>query len=158
MKKIFRLEVAAAAVAVPLALAAPSGPAAPHLAATTVQWTGNWAGYGDVGGSYHDVGAVWKVPAIPATKSRAYAYFWVGLGGAGGSGWLNTFLFSSGLAQIGIIEISGPGAGYYAFFGRSFPAQTGAAISRPARPISSRTPTESCCRSSRVTSSLPRSP
>jgi hypothetical protein len=116
MKKIFKLGVVIAAVAIPLALAAPRASAAPRLRAAAVQYTGDWAGYGDVGGKYHDVRAVWQVPAIPATKSRAYAYFWVGLGGDGGSGWLNTLLFGSGLAQIGIIEISGPGAGYYAFW------------------------------------------
>jgi hypothetical protein len=118
MKKIFKLGVVVAAVAIPLALAAPPAPATPRLLAASVhiQYTGDWAGYGDVGGKYHEVRAVWQVPAIPATKSRAYAYFWVGLGGSGGSGWLHAFLSGSGLAQIGIIEISGPGAGYFAFW------------------------------------------
>jgi hypothetical protein len=116
MKKIFKLGVVVAAVAIPLALAAPRAPAAPRLLAASIQYTGDWAGYGDVGGRYHEVRAVWQVPAIPATKSRAYAYFWVGLGGSGGSGWLHAQLFGSGLAQIGIIEISGSGAGYYAFW------------------------------------------
>ena len=71
MKKIFKLEIAVAAVALSLALTAPLALAAPRLPTATVQESGNWAGYGDVGGSYHNVGAVWQVPAIPATKSRA---------------------------------------------------------------------------------------
>jgi hypothetical protein len=122
IKRIFKLEVAVAAVALPLALTAPHGPSAPHgpaaprLPAATVQESGNWAGYGDVGGSYHDVGAVWQVPAMPATKSRAYAYFWVGLGGDYGGSLLKRYLFGTGLAQIGIAEVSGSGAGYYPFW------------------------------------------
>jgi len=116
MKKIFKLEIAVAAVALPLALTAPLALAAPRLPTATVQESGNWAGYGDVGGSYHNVGAVWQVPAIPATKSRAYAYFWVGIGGDGNANWLKHLLFGTGLAQIGIIEISGPDAGYYPFW------------------------------------------
>jgi hypothetical protein len=115
MKKSFRLEVAFAAIAVPLALVAPRGPVTSRLPAG-VSVDSNWTGYGDVGGSYHDVGAVWQVPGIPQTKFNAYAYFWVGLGGDGNSSWLSQWLGGSGLEQIGVLEISGTGGGYFPFW------------------------------------------
>jgi peptidase A4-like protein len=113
MKKILLLGMAVAAMAVPVAFAGPPVHASSRLPAVSVQYTGNWAGYGDAGGSYHNVGAVWKVPALPATKSRAYAYFWVGMGGLLD---IRSVLFGSGLVQIGIIELSGSDAGYYPFW------------------------------------------
>jgi Peptidase A4 family/Neprosin len=115
VKRIFKVEAAVAALMVPLALAVPA--TASPLPAITVKYTGNWTGYGDVGGSYNNVGAVWAVPSIPATKSTANAYFAVGLGGDGGGNWLKKWLFGSGLEQIGIQEISGNGkTAYYPFW------------------------------------------
>ena len=112
-----RLTTAIAVMIVPLVFAAPRGTAAPHLAAATVQESENWAGYGDAGGTYNNVMAVWQVPGIPRTTSTSYAYFWVGLGGDGGGSWLKKYLFGSGLEQIGIIEqASGGSANYYPFW------------------------------------------
>ena len=51
-----------------LALAAPPALAAPHGSAGAVQPNHIWAGYGAVGGSYHDVTAVWRVPAMPKAR------------------------------------------------------------------------------------------
>jgi Peptidase A4 family len=127
MKMIFKLAAAVGAVAIPLALAAPRASAGPHLPPAAVQYTGNWAGYGDTGGSYHNVQAVWQVPAIPATSSPAYAYFWVGMGGT-----LNlSTILNNGLVQIGIIEKSSNGQTYYYAFWEVIPLKGSSTSSQP---------------------------
>jgi hypothetical protein len=119
MTKGFRVGLAVSATAMSLTLAAPSGHAVPRLPVAAIQHSGNWAGYGDLGGRYNDVVAAWKVPSIPATQGKSDAYFWVGLGGdfGGNPSLLNKYVFGTGLAQIGILEISGDGtADYYPFW------------------------------------------
>jgi hypothetical protein len=100
-----------------LAFAAPPALAAPHGPAGAVQPNLLWAGYGAVGGSYHDVRAVWQVPAMPKTKSASFAFFWVGLGGDNYAPKLKNLVFGTGLEQIGIEaeEIQGKTA-YWPFW------------------------------------------
>jgi hypothetical protein len=72
-----------------------------------------------VGGSYHDVTAVWQVPGMPRTKSASYAFFWVGLGGDGYGpvNGLRNLLFGTGLEQIGIVqEANGGQTAYWPFW------------------------------------------
>jgi len=79
--------------------AAPAGPRS-----TVVSRCGCWAGYVDQGSMYHAVSAVWRVPSIPASRSREVVAFWVGLGGYGNF---------SGVEQIGISDVTQNGKVYY---------------------------------------------
>jgi hypothetical protein len=67
----------------------------------------NWAGYSATGGTFKNVSATWKQPAVTCTADTAYSSFWVGLDGDG----TNT------VEQIGTdADCSGGKPVYYAWY------------------------------------------
>jgi hypothetical protein len=114
MRKTIAVCVAALTVLLGGAAAAPGVSAkAAGPSNTVVSGCGCWAGYVDTGSTYHDVGAVWQVPSIPASKSREVVDFWVGLGGWGGFQIGCRGFAVPGLEQIGIGDVTQNGKVYY---------------------------------------------
>jgi hypothetical protein len=67
----------------------------------------NWAGYSATGGTFKNVSATWKQPAVKCTADTSYSSFWVGLDGDG----TNT------VEQIGTdADCSGGKPVYYAWY------------------------------------------